>query len=96
MIAASLKEPDELVDLFLRKDADVNAKSKFLILRRYLCMLTQTPDFAGQVPLSPHFPPTDLANINLDGPPLRSLKEEYRPRSTSPRSQTTSQCSSQR
>lgn len=28
MIAASLKEADELVDLFLNKGADVNAKSK--------------------------------------------------------------------
>lgn len=32
MIAVSLKEGDELVDLFLRKDADVNAKSTHLSL----------------------------------------------------------------
>lgn len=29
MIAVSLKDGEELVDLLLRKDADVNAKSEF-------------------------------------------------------------------
>jgi hypothetical protein len=32
MIAVSLKEGDELVDLFLRKGADVNATSQWLSL----------------------------------------------------------------
>lgn len=31
MIASSLKEGDELVNLFLSKEADVNAKSKLSI-----------------------------------------------------------------
>lgn len=32
MIAVSLKDGEDLVDLFLRKEADVNAKSKFGLL----------------------------------------------------------------
>lgn len=36
MIAVSLKEGDELVELLLKKEADVNAKSLSLILRLLL------------------------------------------------------------
>lgn len=50
MIAVSLKDGEELVDLFLRKEADVNAKSAFLPLLKaaYAIILTkrrlQRPD----------------------------------------------------
>ena len=38
MMAASLKEGDEVVDLLLSKDADVNEKSKLSpLLKNFLC-----------------------------------------------------------
>jgi len=40
MIAVSVKDGEDIVDLLLRKDADVNAKSEFPIIRRGLKVLT--------------------------------------------------------
>jgi len=55
MIAVSLKDGEELVDLLLRKDADVNAKSEFIHPLPRLsssnprCRTNVSSDFTGQV-----------------------------------------------
>jgi ankyrin repeat protein len=42
MIAVSLKDSEDLVNLFLRKEADVNAKSLFSILKPKLPSLPRS------------------------------------------------------
>ena len=39
MIASSLRDADDIVDLLLNKEADVNAKSKFYLVQKpvWLC-----------------------------------------------------------
>jgi hypothetical protein len=51
MIAVSLKEgAEELVNLLLRKGADVNAKSRLFFLQSFMShILTASLDFSGQV-----------------------------------------------
>jgi 26S proteasome non-ATPase regulatory subunit 10 len=50
MIAVSLKEGDDLVNLFLNKGADVNQTSKTnSIITRFPAKYMNFPDFSGQV-----------------------------------------------
>ena len=77
MIAVSLKDGEELVDLFLRKEADVNAKSTSLFA--FLSLLkaySRTPDFSGQTAL--HFTASknnlDVARHLLEGKPPASAR----------------------
>ena len=63
MIASSLRDADDIVDLLLNKEADVNAKSTLLLtftlqhqhMNPKKCLLTITtyPDYSGQTAL--HF-----------------------------------------
>jgi hypothetical protein len=102
MIAVSLKEGEELVNLFLQKGADVNAKSKSLCLILILNK-TLTSAYRFQRPSKSFFPfssildsATPLSNNLLshltdpspDSTPLRSLQSAPRHRPQIARRQT--------
>jgi 26S proteasome non-ATPase regulatory subunit 10 len=61
MIAVSLKDGEELVDLLLRKEADVNAKSASFLTSFRAFLRLHVPDFSGQTAL--HF---TASKNNLD------------------------------
>jgi 26S proteasome non-ATPase regulatory subunit 10 len=77
MIAVSLKEGEELVDLFLRKGADVNQKSNFKPRSPFTVQtLTLVSDFSGQTAL--HFAASknnlDVAKKLLSNKPPASAR----------------------
>jgi 26S proteasome non-ATPase regulatory subunit 10 len=76
MIAVSLKDGEELVDLFLRKEADVNAKSTFFTPPLILLCYSQSLDFSGQTAL--HFTASknnlDVARRLFDAKPPASAR----------------------
>jgi 26S proteasome non-ATPase regulatory subunit 10 len=76
MIAVSLKDGEELVDLFLRKEADVNAKSTLFQYLIFPNVAQYFTDFSGQTAL--HFTASknnlDVARRLLDAKPPASTR----------------------
>jgi 26S proteasome non-ATPase regulatory subunit 10 len=76
MIAVSLKDGEELVDLFLRKEADVNAKSTLSQRLTSQNVAQHGADFNGQTAL--HFTASknnlDVARRLLDAKPSASTR----------------------
>lgn len=78
MIAVSLKDGEELVDLFLQKEADVNAKSTLFPFIFFFILIynLQIPDFSGQTAL--HFTASknnlDIARRLFDAKPPASAR----------------------
>jgi 26S proteasome non-ATPase regulatory subunit 10 len=76
MIAVSLKDGEELVDLFLRKEADVNAKSASFPSDPRHFHTQKCLDFSGQTAL--HFTASknnlDIARRLLDAKPAASAR----------------------
>jgi 26S proteasome non-ATPase regulatory subunit 10 len=76
MIAASLKDGDDLVKLFLSKDADINEKSESILNIVFMIYADMLPDFSGQTVL--HFVASknnlDLAKQLLSAKPPASAR----------------------
>jgi len=74
MIAVSLKDGEQLVDLLLRKEADVNAKSKFF--KSKIANILIHPQISATRSVSPSSTPTEAnVYVRADSTTLHSIKK---------------------